>query len=133
MEQSEEKAMSTKKVPNDELKKKVVLYVEDEPTTRGFFSAMLRRLFKEVYDAEDGEAAFKLYIEKKPDIVITDIEMPRLNGMELTKKIKNENPSQTVIIITAFEDELHLVENADAALVKPIQRDELIDVLNRFA
>lgn len=117
---------------NPKLKEKSVLYVEDEPITSEFFSAMLKRFFKEVITAKDGEEGFEKFLEYSPDIVISDIEMPRLNGIELTKMIKEHTPSQVVIIITAFEDEIHLVESADAALVKPIQRDELVEVINRF-
>lgn len=63
-----------------------ILFVEDEKVTRENYVMYLKMHFQEVYEAEDGEKAYELYKEKHPDIMIIDINIPKLNGLELLKK-----------------------------------------------
>lgn len=88
-------------------------------------------------EASDGELAFPMIGEKRPDIVITDIRMPFMDGIELSRMIKEEYPEIKIIILSGHEE----FEYAKAAiqigveeyLLKPINGDELLQVVNRVA
>ena len=88
-------------------------------------------------EASDGELAFPMISEKRPDIVITDIRMPFMDGIELSRMIKEEYPEIKIIILSGNEE----FEYAKAAiqigveeyLLKPINGDELLQVVNRVA
>lgn len=88
-------------------------------------------------EASDGELAFPMISEKRPDIVITDIRMPFMDGIELSRMIKEEYPDIKIIILSGHEE----FEYAKAAiqigveeyLLKPINGDELLQVVNRVA
>lgn len=88
-------------------------------------------------ETSDGELAFPMISEKRPDIVITDIRMPFMDGIELSRMIKEEYPEIKIIILSGHEE----FEYAKAAiqigveeyLLKPINGDELLQVVNRVA
>ena len=71
------------------LKDCVVLYVEDEKSVQTQTQMILKDFVKEVYLASSGEEGIKIALEKKVDIIVTDILMPGMNGIEMLKKIKN--------------------------------------------
>ena len=112
-----------------------LLYVEDEELVRFMVKQYLSQYFQTIYEAVDGEEAFKIYKEKEPDILITDIELPKLNGLKLASKIRKKNQNIPIIITTAYTDthylldaiELHLVKY----LVKPSSEDKLHEALIR--
>ncbi len=110
-----------------------VLFVEDEKLIRQNYVSYLKMFFYEVYEAEDGEVGYKLYKEKKPDIIIVDINIPKLNGLELMKKIRQDDHNTKAIMLTAHADEEFLLEAASLKLVKylkkPIARKELHETL----
>ena len=66
-----------------------ILYIEDDEITREQLAQFLSSHCKTLYTASDGEEGFALFEKFKPDIVITDIEMPKLNGLDMTKKLEN--------------------------------------------
>lgn len=65
-----------------------ILYAEDNEQSRRSYALGLRELFKEVIEAKDGEEALDLYRQHQPDIILTDINMPLLDGLELIRTIK---------------------------------------------
>lgn len=111
---------------NEEILKTLnVLYVEDEDLMRENMGMLLRRKVKSVEMAANGKEGLERFNEKRPDVVITDIEMPVMNGIEMIARIKEIDKSRPVIIITAFSDDMHKSELADARLIKPILKDDL--------
>ena len=106
-----------------------VLYVEDDESTRMEFVSLFELLFETVQVAEDGLDALEKYKEDEFDLVITDINMPRMNGIELLKTIKTMNKLQKVVIITAYNDAEHLLEAIQAGasdfILKPLDIDLL--------
>jgi two-component system, cell cycle response regulator len=89
-----------------EFKELIVLYVEDELIIQSTLATILKRRFKEVItanDEEEGLIAFKQH-HGKIDIIITDIQMPKLNGLKMSREIKRINPMIPIIITTAFND-----------------------------
>jgi len=122
---------------NPYLKNLTCLYVEDDDFIRESFVLMIKRYFKEVFVAENGKIGLELYQKHNPDIIISDIRMPVMDGIEMAKKIKEINPNAYVIFVTAFSDSEYLkaaIElGVEGYLNKPIDRNLLIKKLNFLA
>ena len=110
-----------------------LLYVEDEPYILQNAVEFLEDQFLEIYEARDGKEALALYHDKKPDIIITDIEMPKMSGLELCRKIRKTDDNTPIIITTAFTDQDYLLQAIELNLVKylkkPIQEELLHEAL----
>ncbi len=112
-----------------------ILFVEDHEDLRINTSHILQKFYKTVDVAENGEIALKMYKESpnKYDIIISDIQMPKLNGVELTKNIYKINPNQIIIILSAHNDSIYLQElinlKIEHFLKKPIDYQELLKAL----
>lgn len=110
-----------------------LLYVEDEIQTIQSIDFFLKRLFKEVFIAQDGEEALSLFSEKKPDVVILDISIPKIDGLKVASKIRKENSEIPIIFITAHSDNDKLLKAINlqtySYLVKPIRVDELNNII----
>lgn len=126
--------MNTKML--EELSNYTVLYAEDDAGVRKNVAEMLRLLFKEVFVAIDGEEAYALFTTQSPDIVITDIKMPKLDGIELAKKIRNDDANIQIIVISAYTEVDYMLEAIDLSLmryiVKPITETKLFEALEKF-
>ncbi len=113
-----------------------VLYAEDDVGVSKNVYELLSLLFQEVYLANDGEEAYELFFEHQPDLVITDIKMPRLSGIELAKKIRENDDKAHIIIITAYTEVDFMLEAIELSLlryiVKPITESKLFDALEKF-
>ncbi len=113
-----------------------VLVVDDEEIIRDSLSFILQKEGYEVEEAANGQEAFKKITENPPDVVITDIEMPGMKGVDLLEKVSQVSPQTFVIIITAYAS----IETAVQALrkgaydyiLKPLEFDELILRLRRL-
>ncbi|MEI6827481.1 MAG: response regulator [Desulfuromonadales bacterium] len=82
----------------DHLKSLTLLYVEDEELTREIFSEFLTRLVGVLITAKNGAEGLDAYREHCPDIVITDIQMPVMDGYELFGKLKKLKPEMPIVI-----------------------------------
>ncbi|MDX1808842.1 MAG: response regulator transcription factor [Sulfurospirillaceae bacterium] len=119
----------------EKLKTLRILYIEDEEGIRKKVSDALRYYSKEVIEASDGKTGLKLYMEKDPDIIFTDILMPEMNGIELIKIIRKKNNQIPIVITTAHTDmeyllsaiELHL----EQYIIKPINLKDLKNSLQK--
>ncbi|WP_331775494.1 response regulator transcription factor [Sulfurospirillum sp. 1612] len=120
----------------EKLSKYSVLYAEDEAGIRQNVAEMLSLFFKEVYLAKDGMEAYELFVEKSPDLVITDIKMPILDGIELTKKIREQDSKAQILILSAYTEVDYMLAAVELSLVryivKPITETKLVDALNKF-
>jgi signal transduction histidine kinase len=83
---------------------KKILLVDDEPDIREVLSLSVSDLGYEVFEAENGESALDIFKKVHPPIVLTDIKMPHMDGIELLQKVKHENPDTEVIMITGHGD-----------------------------
>ncbi|MBF0345619.1 MAG: response regulator [Nitrospirae bacterium] len=110
------------------LKKFSALYVEDNKLMRDSIGRIIRRRFGEVYIAENGKEGLELYIKYKPNIVITDVEMPVMDGITMIKKIRAVKETQSIIITTAYEDDEH-TDSSCVNLIKPVEAERLIDAI----
>ncbi len=86
------------------LKEFTLLYVEDNKDTQEYMNLLLKDEVKEFYQANNGEEGLKLFNEKSPDIIISDVVMPVLGGLEMSRKIKEINPDQIIILLSSLDD-----------------------------
>ena len=112
-----------------------LLYVEDDEEIIEDIDFFLKRHFNEIIIAQDGEEAFRYFEEKNPDIIILDINIPKLNGLKLASKIRETNKKIPIIFLTAFSDKENLLQainlHACSYLIKPFKIDELINTINK--
>ncbi len=110
-----------------------VLYAEDESGIREEMRIFLSKFFVCVECADDGEAGLEAYKGGGFDIVITDIAMPRMDGIEMSKKIKELNREQIIIVVTAFTNDNYFRELVDIGIssfiLKPAQNEQIIHTL----
>lgn len=107
---------------------KSVLYAEDDPMVSKIMQMILKREFKQVYTARNGKEAYEIFHEHIPDIVITDLAMPQLDGFELIQRIKDEKPETKIMVTTAYREETKKLDNV-ICLFKPIDKEELFRCL----
>ena len=110
-----------------------VLYAEDNKALRVNATKLLKKIFDNVDNASDGEEALVLLKEKPIDILLTDIKMPKMDGLELAKNVKNTSPETKVIVMSAFDEAEYLMDAIKVGvfrfLKKPVNVNELTDVL----
>lgn len=114
-----------------------VLYIEDDDDTREDLKQFLRKKVGKVITASDGEEGFDKYKEESPDIIIADILLPKLNGIDMLRKIRENGGKCPVIITSTVENTSTILNAVDIGIVKyvvkPIILDNLLDTLRRTA
>ena len=107
-----------------------LLYVDDSYELCETYTAFFRDIFKEVDYALDGYEGLQLFRQKQYDLVITDVNMPRMNGFSLIKEIRKIKPDQPVIVVSAYSEIAYLSKinacDVNYFLVKPVDTKELI-------
>ena len=111
-----------------------ILFAEDEVMVSKPMQKILERLCNDVVVAYDGLEAWELYEQRDFTIVITDLQMPNMNGAELVEKIRSSNnPHQIIIVVTAFREGLEYEQvkslNADIILEKPFSLQSFLDAI----
>lgn len=112
-----------------------LLYVEDDSTMRDLLVSSLKPWIKNIYFAFNGKDGLQQFLEIKPDIVISDLRMPCLNGLEMTRKIREINTEVPVIVTTAYSDLEVLIEAVEAGivhyLIKPVYIQDLLESIKK--
>lgn len=103
-----------------------ILIVDDNDDLRTIMKIMLREF--EVVEAKNGKEAIELFNESKPDLVLMDILMPVMDGIEATEIIMEKDPDAVVVAITAYSSRAPEILNAGAkeVLKKPLRKEKLI-------
>ncbi len=115
-----------------------VLIADDHPLFRAGVRERLNQ-FPDVVDvvgeANDGQEAYELAGRLRPDVVLMDIAMPRVNGIEATRKIKEKWPEIGILILTVYDDEQYIYALVEAGaagyLLKTVEATDLVDALTR--
>lgn len=114
-----------------------VLYIEDEEFLRDQLATFIKRRVGKLYIAADGEEGLMKFNECRPDIVITDLKMPKVNGIEMAKKIRNIDSICPIIVTTAISDVESIIDTIDVGIdkyiIKPIDTNELVQTMERAA
>lgn len=117
------------------LKNKTVLFAEDDETMRIQTLEVLSMLFEKVFVAADGAEALKIYEDEKPDIILTDIRMPEMDGLQLVENIRKTDYDVSIVLLTSFTEQELLLQAAnlsiDGYIVKPITLKVLIETLHK--
>jgi two-component system, cell cycle sensor histidine kinase and response regulator CckA len=112
-----------------------ILVVEDEKDTCEFLARMMAIKFQDsvIYQAEDGQSGLKLFKEHLPDLVITDIDMPVMNGIRLAEEIRALNPGAKIIAVSAKHDTCYLLDAIKVGInryvLKPLDIDLLFEAM----
>lgn len=114
-------------------KKLTAMIVEDEKVTNELLSSTFKNFFSDVYSCFDGESALQTYNKIQPDVVFVDIIMAGMDGIELSRKIREINPGQIIIVISASNDIEKISESIEVGvnsfIQKPIDTKKIIELL----
>ena len=119
------------------LKELKVLLVEDEENLSRLLKEAIGDAFYSFSPAFDGKEGLELYKKIKPDIVITDIMMPKMSGLDMSKEIRKTNAEIPIIILSAFSEKEKLFSAIDIGItkyfLKPFDADEVLDYIESIA
>ena len=117
----------------EQTKKLTAMVVEDEKVTNELLSSTFKNFFARVESCFDGDTALKVYEQMKPDVVFVDIIMSGMDGIELSRKIREINPNQIIIVISASNDMEKISESIEVGvnsfIQKPIDTKKIIELL----
>ena len=116
-----------------------LLLVDDQRLMRDGLRILLELEsdFEVIGEAEDGAQALESYQQLSPDVVLMDIRMPVMDGVEATRRLRESDPNSKVIILTTFDDNEYIFEGLRAGalgyLLKDVSGDELADAIHKVA
>lgn len=120
-----------------ELKTVSVLFVEDDADVREQLSQFLKRRVGTLYVAENGQEGLELWRRHKPEVVVTDIMMPVMDGLKMAELIRQENHSVPIIVTSAFNDAKFLLKAIDLGIdkyvIKPVNTALLLQAIQKGA
>ncbi|BAF70184.1 EAL domain-containing protein [Nitratiruptor sp. SB155-2] len=115
------------------LKELSVLYVEDEKEITKFMTSIFSNYFKKVWIAQNGEEGYKKYKRFKPDIIISDIIMPKMDGLQMSAKIREKDLEQIIVFFTAYSDTAYLLESIklgiNGYILKPFSLEQFLTTI----
>ncbi len=120
------------------LKNKIVLYIEDEKKLQENIKDILNKFFNKVFVASDGDEAYDMYLENQNriDIIITDINIPNIDGIALCKHIRTYNKNLPIIIISAYTNTDYLLDsinlNVLMYITKPLTSKKILSLLDKL-
>lgn len=113
-----------------------LLYAEDDITVQKNVLGYLELLFKDIIIAKDGEEAYELYYEKRPDIILTDIDMPKMSGIDFIKKVRENDRTTPAVILSAHTDTNYLLDAVELHvtkyIVKPFVGDNFMQAIEHI-
>jgi len=114
-----------------------VLFVEDNESIRNLYIKWLEKRVMKVYHASNGQEGMELFVEHQPDLLISDISMPIVNGLDMIRKIKQANPGLYVIIMSAYSFKEYFLEainlGVNGYLIKPVEPEKLFAMVDELA
>lgn len=117
---------------------KVILHVEDNEYNRKIVRDLLSRNNYELVEARDGEAALDELARRRPDLILVDVQLPKLSGLDVTRRIRSDPALSEipVIALTSFalsgDDRRALDAGCNAYIAKPFRPRELLDLIRRL-
>ncbi|MFA6191725.1 MAG: response regulator [Sulfurimonas sp.] len=112
-----------------------VLLVDDDNDVRARVYDILLLFFPTVFSAKDGKEALKIYKQRRVDIIITDLTMPKMNGIELIKAVRSINPKQKIIVMSAHTETDIIIESIqsgiDGYLLKPLNTNQIFETIKK--
>ncbi|MBI5005982.1 MAG: response regulator [Nitrosomonadales bacterium] len=128
---------TTTQIDSGFLKTLAVLYVEDDDEIRELLSRFLRRWIGTLHTATNGQEGSAAFLEHKPDVVVTDIKMPVMDGLEMAAAIKSSAHEVPIIVITAYSERDYFIRaieiGVDQYVTKPVNTDILLHAIYKSA
>ncbi|ECH3656203.1 response regulator transcription factor [Campylobacter jejuni] len=119
---------------SQECKELIILVVEDEVKARESMINILSERFSKVIGAQNGDEGLKKFKKFKPDLVITDIAMPIMDGLDMAREIKEISDDVPIAVLSAYSEKERLLRSIDIGidkyLIKPVDIEELFKVLD---
>ncbi len=118
---------------------KTILYVEDNEFNRKIVRDLLARTSYRLIEATDGEQGVVKAVEERPDLILMDVQLPKLSGLEATRKLRNDPKTAhiPIIAVTSFamsgDDQKAKDAGATGYLAKPYSPRELLQMIRKFA
>ncbi|WP_456479790.1 EAL domain-containing protein [Nautilia sp.] len=113
-----------------------VLYVEDNESARAEIKSILEKFFNRVIIAVDGLDGLEKFRKNEIDLVITDINMPKFDGFDMIKKIKEINPHINTLVVSAYNETEYFIQaiklGVDGFILKPFEIDQFLEILNKI-
>jgi two-component system cell cycle response regulator DivK len=115
-----------------------VLYVEDNEYNRKIVRQLLKKTTYRLREATDGEAALVMVREEAPDLVLMDVQLPKMSGLDVTRALRGDpaTASIPIIVVTSFalsgDDQRAMAAGASAYLAKPYSPRELLGLIHKF-
>jgi DNA-binding response OmpR family regulator len=114
-----------------------LLYVEDDEELRKQFMRVLKPKFKEIYEASDGVHALEQYAQYSPDMMLVDINLPKVDGLEVIEKVRKHDKTTPIVILSAYSDQEKLLRamtlGLSKYLIKPVPHKKLLSLLESMA
>jgi CheY-like chemotaxis protein len=118
----------------EQTKKLTAMVVEDEGVANELLSSTFKNFFSDVTSAFNGKEALEMFERLEPDIIFVDIVMPEMDGIELSRKLREMNPNQIIIVISASNDIQKISESIEIGvnsfIQKPIDTKKIIELLS---
>jgi DNA-binding NtrC family response regulator len=118
-----------------ELQQVRVLVVDDEEFMRKLLTNILRKAGMEVLTAQNGEEALSVLQEHRCDIVVSDVQMAGMSGLDLLKQVKTQHPDTAFVVMTGYADSFSikdaLLQGADEYITKPFKNHEVTLIVER--
>ncbi len=118
----------------EQTKKLTAMVVEDEGVANELLSSTFKNFFSDVTSAFNGKEALEMFERIQPDIIFVDIVMPEMDGIELSRKLREMNPNQIIIVISASNDIQKISESIEIGvnsfIQKPIDTKKIIELLS---
>jgi CheY-like chemotaxis protein len=115
---------------------KTILIAEDVETSNQYFKAALSKTKSNLLWAKNGEEAIKLFENNTVDLILMDIHMPKMNGFDATRRIKEIDKTVPIIMQTAYilsgEEEMSFEAGCDEFIPKPIKFKNLLSLVNKY-
>ncbi len=106
-----------------------LLLVEDDTIIRNIYKKILGGFIEELYVANDGQEGYESYLKNSPDLILTDIKMPVMNGLDMIKKIRENDKSMRIIIMSAYGESRFFINAIESGvkgfLIKPVDTEHL--------
>lgn len=119
-----------------ELEHKTLLLVEDEKETAQALAKLLKKYFKQIFLAYDGQEGYDAYLLHRPDVILTDIQMPALTGLQMIEKIRKNDREVVITILTAYNDPTFMQSGAklrlDEYMIKPLDPQSVQSFLQKL-
>lgn len=120
----------------EQLSKLTIIYIEDEDEIRSYIEEFFKRYTNKIYSAKSAEEGLELYNLHKPDLMIVDINLPKMNGINFIKQIRENDSKTRIVISTAYTNKEFTLEAVELQitryLVKPITIDDLFNMIKKL-